>query len=75
MPPPIRRRTTNKEPQLAPWPTAELEERIEEIMDPVQEAGDNHVERVPLACPRSGVHPAKFRSERPRANRGKTGER
>ena len=25
--------------------------------------------------PRSGVHPAKFRSGRPRANRGKTGER
>jgi tetratricopeptide (TPR) repeat protein len=46
MPPPIRRRTTKKEPRLGPWPAAALEERIEEIMDRVQEAGDNHVERV-----------------------------
>ena len=46
MPPPIRRRTTKKEPRLAPWPAAALEERIEEIMDRVQEAGDNHVGRV-----------------------------
>ncbi len=46
MAPPIRRRTTKKEPRLAPWPAAALEERIEEIMDRVQKAGDNHVERV-----------------------------
>ena len=46
MPPPIRRRTTKKEPRLAPWPAAALEERTEEIMDRVREAGDNHVERV-----------------------------
>ena len=47
MPPPIRRRTTKKkEPRLAPWPAAALEERTEEIMDRVQEAGDNHVGRV-----------------------------
>ena len=46
MPPPFRHRTTKKEPRLAPWPAAALEERIEEIMDRVQKAGDNHVERV-----------------------------
>ena len=47
MPPPIRhRRTKKKEPRLAPWPAAALEERTEEIMDWVQEAGDNHVGRV-----------------------------
>ena len=46
MPPRFRRRTTKKEPRLALWPAAALEERIEEIMDRVQEAGDNHVERV-----------------------------
>ena len=46
MPPPFRHRTTKKEPRLSPWPAAALEERIEEIMDRVQEAGDNHVERV-----------------------------
>ena len=28
MPPPIRRRTTKKEPRLAPWPAAALEEHI-----------------------------------------------
>jgi len=28
MPPPIRHRTTKKEPRLAPWPAAALEERI-----------------------------------------------
>ncbi|MGH3182334.1 MAG: tetratricopeptide repeat protein [Streptosporangiaceae bacterium] len=47
MPPPFRRRTTKKkEPQRSPWPVATLEERIEKIMDRVQQAGDNHVERV-----------------------------
>jgi len=46
MPPPFRRRTTKKEPRRSPWPTAALEERIEEIMDRVQKAGHNHVERV-----------------------------
>ena len=46
MPPPFRHRTTKKEPRLAPWPAAALEERIEEIMDRVQKAGDNHVGRV-----------------------------
>ncbi len=46
MPPPFRHRTTKKEPRLAPWPAAALEERTEEIMDRVQKAGDNHVERV-----------------------------
>jgi hypothetical protein len=71
MPPPIRRRTTTtkkkkkkkkKEPRLAPWPAAALEERIEGIMDPVQEAGANHVERVAaleeyltLACAHEGA--------------------
>ena len=63
MPPPFRRRTTKKkEPRLAPWPAAALEERIEEIMDRVQEAGDNHVERVAaleeyltLACAHEGA--------------------
>ena len=61
MPPPIRRRTTKKEPRLAPWPAAALEERIEEIMDRVQKAGDNHVERaaaleeyLTLACAHEG---------------------
>src|SRR5260370_35667837 len=43
--PAFRRRTTKKEPRRSPWPAA-LEERIEEIMDRVQKAGDNHVERV-----------------------------
>ena len=46
MPPPFRHRTTKKEPRLAPWPAAALEERIEELMDRVQEAGDDHVGRV-----------------------------
>jgi tetratricopeptide (TPR) repeat protein len=46
MPPPFRHRTTKKEPRRSPWPAAALEERIEEIMDRVQKAGDNHVERV-----------------------------
>jgi tetratricopeptide (TPR) repeat protein len=46
MPPPFRHRTTKKAPRRSPWPTAALEERIEELMDRVQKAGDNHVERV-----------------------------
>jgi len=61
MPPRFRRRTTKKEPRLAPRPAAALEERIEEIMDRVQEAGDNHVGRVAaleeyltLACAHEG---------------------
>ena len=46
MPPPFRRRTTKKEPQRSPRSAVTLEERIEEIMDRVQQAGDNQVERV-----------------------------
>jgi hypothetical protein len=46
MPPPFGRRMTKKEPRCSPRPTAALEERIEEIRDRVQKAGDNHVERV-----------------------------
>jgi tetratricopeptide (TPR) repeat protein len=46
MPPPFGRRTTKKEPRLAPRPAVALEERIEEIMDRVGKAGDNQVERV-----------------------------
>jgi tetratricopeptide (TPR) repeat protein len=46
MPPPFRHRTTKKEPRRSLWPTAALEGRIEEIMDRVQKAGHNHVERV-----------------------------
>jgi len=46
MPPRFRRRMTKKEPRRSPGPTAALEERIEEIMDRVQEAGHNHFERV-----------------------------
>ena len=37
---------TEKEPRCSPWPAAALEERIEEIMDRVQQAGDNQVGRV-----------------------------
>ncbi len=37
---------TKKEPRRSPRPAAALEERIEEIMDRVQQAGDNQVERV-----------------------------
>ncbi|HUY45012.1 MAG TPA: hypothetical protein VMV92_04720 [Streptosporangiaceae bacterium] len=44
--PRFRRRTTKKEPRRSPWPTAALEERIEEIMDLVRKAGDNRVERA-----------------------------
>jgi tetratricopeptide (TPR) repeat protein len=46
MPLPFRHATTKKEPRRSPRPTATLEERIEEIMDRVQKAGDNRVERV-----------------------------
>src|SRR6266516_7590620 len=47
IPPPFRRRTTKKkEPRRSPRPAAALDERIEEIMDRVQQAGDNQVERV-----------------------------
>ena len=46
MPPPFGRRMTKKEPRRPPWPAAALEERIEEIMDRVQKAGDNYVEGV-----------------------------
>ena len=45
MPPPFRHRA-EKESRRSPSPAAALEERIEEIMDRVQKAGDNHVERV-----------------------------
>ena len=46
MPPPFRHRTTKKGPRRSPRPAAALEERIEEIMDRVQKAGDNQVGRV-----------------------------
>ncbi|MGO8889291.1 MAG: tetratricopeptide repeat protein [Streptosporangiaceae bacterium] len=46
MPPPFRHRTTKNEPRCSPRPAAALEERTEEIMDRVQKAADNHVERV-----------------------------
>ena len=47
MPPPFGRRTTKKESRCSPRPAAvALDERIEEIMDRVQQAGDNQVERV-----------------------------
>jgi len=46
MPPPFRRRTTKKQPRRSPQPAAALEERIDEIMDRVQQADDNQVERV-----------------------------
>ena len=46
MPPPFRRRTTKKEPQRSPRSAVTLDERIEEIMDRVQKAGHNQVERV-----------------------------
>jgi len=47
IPRPFRRRTTKKkEPRRSPRPAAALDERIEEIMDRVQQAGDNQVERV-----------------------------
>ena len=46
MPRPFRRRMTKKESRRSPRPAVALEERIEEIMDRVQQAGDNKVERV-----------------------------
>jgi tetratricopeptide (TPR) repeat protein len=46
MPPPFRRRTTKKEPRRSPRSAVTLDERIEEIMDRVQQAGDNKVGRV-----------------------------
>ena len=46
MPLPFRHRTMKKEPRRSPWPAAALEERIEEIMDRVQKAGDNRGGRV-----------------------------
>jgi hypothetical protein len=46
MPPPFRRRTTKEESRRSPRPAVTLDERIEEIMDRVQQAGDNKVERV-----------------------------
>jgi tetratricopeptide (TPR) repeat protein len=46
MPPPFRRRTTKKEPRRSPRSAVTLEERIEEIMDRVHQAGHNKVERV-----------------------------
>jgi tetratricopeptide (TPR) repeat protein len=46
MPPPFRRRTTKKEPRHSPRSAVTLDERIEEIMDRVQQASDNQVERV-----------------------------
>ena len=45
MPPQFRHRMTKKEPRRSPGPAA-LEERIEEIMDRVHQAGHNKVERV-----------------------------
>ena len=46
MPPPFRCRTTKTEPRRSPQPALALEERIEQIMDRVHQAGDNLVERV-----------------------------
>jgi hypothetical protein len=46
MPPPFRRRTTKKEPQRSPRSAVTLDERTEEIMDRVQKAGHNKVERI-----------------------------
>jgi hypothetical protein len=43
---PFGRRTTKKESRRSPGPAVALDERIEEIMDRVQQAGDNQVERV-----------------------------
>jgi hypothetical protein len=44
MPPPFRRRTTKKEePRRSPRSAVTLEEHIEEIMDRMQQAGDNQV--------------------------------
>jgi tetrahydromethanopterin S-methyltransferase subunit B len=46
-PPFRRRRTTKKEPRRSPWPAAALEERIEEIMDRVQEATNDRARAYP----------------------------
>jgi len=46
MPPPFRCRTTKTEPRRSPQPALALEERIEEIMDRMHQAGDNQVERI-----------------------------
>ena len=46
MPTSFRRRTTKKGPRRSPRPAAALEERIEEIIDRVHQAGDTQVERV-----------------------------
>lgn len=46
MSPRFRHRTTKKESRRRPRPTAALEERIDEIMDRVASAGDDHVERA-----------------------------
>jgi len=49
MSPRFRHRTTKKESRRWPRPAAAaLEERIDEIMDRVARAGDDHVERA--AC-------------------------
>jgi hypothetical protein len=45
MPSPSRRRTAKKEPGRSLRPAA-LEERTEEIMDRVHQAGDNQVARL-----------------------------
>ena len=55
MPPPFGRRTTKKESRRSPRPAVALDERIEEIMDRVQQAGDNQVERV--AAPEEYLYP------------------
>jgi tetratricopeptide (TPR) repeat protein len=42
-----RRLTAKKQSRRSPWPAVSpLEERIDEIMDRVQQAGDNHAERA-----------------------------
>jgi len=42
-----RRRKVKKGSRRSPWPTgSSLEERIDEIMDRVQQAGDDHAERA-----------------------------
>jgi hypothetical protein len=43
---PVRSSDDEEEARRSPWPGAALEERIEEIMDRVQEAGGNRVGRV-----------------------------
>jgi hypothetical protein len=46
MPRPFRHRTTKKDSRRSRRPAAALEERTDEIMDRVQQAGDNHAERA-----------------------------